>query len=571
MLQSTLVVFGATTKSGFTGKSYTHNSRFNSYEILDGIDVSEWQENINWSKVKADGVDFAIIRAGYGKYASQIDDYFEQNYKNAKAVGMPIGTYWYSYADSIENVKKEAELCIKTLKGKRFDLPVYFDLEEQSQLKKGSAFCTQAVQTFCEAIADAGYTPGLYMSRSPLTEYISPEVRNRYELWVAEYGSSTCKYDGDYGMWQYSSSGKVSGISGSVDVNFRYVSKYTSLANQVYTGKALEPLPQVKNSEQQVLKKDEDYVLTYKNNKAIGTATVTAAGIGDYAGQSWYFKFKIVPAKVTGLTLESRTKTSLTYVWNKVSGASAYRVSVYDETAKKQISKTTSGTKLTLSGLTDTHYYRVKVAAYKNSSTYQGAYSKENAKHTLPGKVTGAAVKSSNTTAVRLKWNKKPGADGYYIYQYSPSKKTSKKIATVKGAGTTTYKAANKQPGTYCYYYVAAYTVDSKTKVGAKSAKITASTRPLATTISSVKSPSSKKLKVRWKKVKCTGYAIQYSTKKDFSSDVKTVYAGGSKTGITIQTKKSGRKYYVRIRPYKKPNDKRLYGTFSQTKSVKVK
>lgn len=571
LLQSTLIVYGATTKSGFTGNSYTHNSQFDNCEILDGIDVSEWQKNINWSKVKADGVDFAIIRAGYGKNASQVDDYFEQNYKNAKAVGMPIGTYWYSYADSIENVKKEAALCIQTLKGKSFELPVYFDLEESTQFKKGEDFCTQAVQTFCDAIAAAGYTPGLYMSRSPMMTYISPEVRNKYEMWVAEYGSSTCKYVGDYGMWQYASNGKVNGISGSVDVNFRYVSPYTTLPDQTYTGKEITPMPEIKNSNNEILQPDVDYTLTYKNNKNIGSATVTAIGINAYEGTNWHFKFKIVPAKVTGLTLESRTKTSLTYTWKKVAGASAYRVSLYDSTSNKQITKTTSGTKITISNLTDTHNYRAKVAAYKNTVDNMGPYSNENTKHTLPGQVTGLAVKSSTTNAITLQWKKKAGASGYYIYQYNPSKKKTTKIATVKGSGTTTYKVTKKAAGTYYYYYVAAYTVDSKTKIGAKSKKLTASTKPKTTSLSSVKSTSSKKMTVKWKKVSCTGYAIQYSTKKNFSSDVKTVYVGGSKTSVTIKTSKSKKTYYVRVRPYKLPNNKRLYGSFSKVKSVKVK
>lgn len=566
--QSTALVFAASTVSKYTGKTYSHNSQFDSYVIQNGVDVSEWQANVDWTKVKGDGIDFAVIRAGYGKDPGQTDKYFEQNYKNAKAVGMPIGTYWYSYATTIENVKKEAARCIETLKGKSFELPVYFDLEESSQFNKGVEFCSQAVETFCEAIRAAGYTPGLYMSRYALMNYIKPEVRNKYELWVAEYGTSSCKYTGEYAMWQYADTGKVNGINGNADVNFRYTKDYTRLADQAYTGKAITPQPQIKVGSK-VLVNNTDYQLFYENNTAVGEAVITAKGIGDYLGYSWYFKFNIVPAKVTGLTLESRTKTSLTYVWNKAGGAKQYKVYVLNDTTGKSFTKTVSDTKVTLSGLTDTNYYKVKVCAVNGS--YVGAYSSINAKHTLPGQVTGLTTYSYGTTSLILKWNRKAGATGYYIYQYYPSSKTTKQIATVKGDKTTTYKITNKASGTYYYYYVAAYTVDSKTKVGAKSSKLTTSTRPKATKLTSATSPSYKRLTVKWNKVTCTGYAVQYSTKKDFSSDVKTIYVGGSKSSVTIKTNKSNRTYYVRVRPYKYPNNTRLYGSYSSAKSVKVK
>lgn len=569
--QSSALVFAASAVSKYTGKTYTHNSQFDSYVIQNGVDVSEWQTNVDWTKVKGDGIDFAVIRAGYGKDPGQTDKYFEQNYKNAKAVGMPIGTYWYSYATTIENVKKEAARCIETLNGKSFELPVYFDLEENSQFSKGVEFCSQAVETFCEAIREAGYTPGLYMSRYALMNYITPEVRNKYELWVAEYGSSTCKYTGEYAMWQYADTGKVNGINGNADVNFRYVNaakEYVKLADQAYTGKAVTPKPEIKDGSK-VLENNTDYQLFYENNTSVGQAVITAKGIGDYLGRTWYFKFNIVPAKVTGLTLESRTKTSLTYVWNKAGGAKQYKVYVLNDTKGTSFTKTVSDTKVTLSGLTDTNYYKVKVCAVNGS--YVGAYSSVNAKHTLPGQVTGLTTSSYGTTSLILKWNRKAGATGYYIYQYYPSSKTTKQIATVKGDKTTTYKITNKASGTYYYYYVAAYTVDSKTKVGAKSSKLTTSTRPKATKLTYAASPSYKRLTVKWNKVTCTGYAVQYSTKKDFSSDVKTIYVGGSKSSVTIKTNKSNRTYYVRVRPYKYPNNTRLYGSYSSAKSVKVK
>lgn len=189
---------------------------------IKGIDVSKHQGNVNFEKVKASGIDFVIIRAGYGKDISQKDKYFEQNYKSAKAAGLKVGAYWYSYADTVDEVKQEAKVCIQAIKGKTFEYPIYFDLEESSQFAKGKSFCDSLVKTFCNTLEEAGYWAGLYISRSPLQTHISSSVAKRYALWIAEYNDK-CNYSGDYGMWQYSSKGKVSGISGNVDMDYCYV------------------------------------------------------------------------------------------------------------------------------------------------------------------------------------------------------------------------------------------------------------------------------------------------------------------------------------------------------------
>lgn len=189
-----------------------------------GIDVSHYQRNINWIKVKGN-VDFAILRAGYGdaiSYPNQIDSTFETNYKGCKNNNIPCGVYWYSYAKSVAEARQEAKACLSVIKGKTFEYPIYFDLEEKTQFAKGKAFCESIVKAFCNTLEEAGYYAGLYMSRSPLQQYISTSTASRYALWVAEYNSQ-CNYSGSYGMWQYTSSGKVNGISGNVDCNYCYV------------------------------------------------------------------------------------------------------------------------------------------------------------------------------------------------------------------------------------------------------------------------------------------------------------------------------------------------------------
>ena len=204
---------------------------------IKGIDVSEHQGNIDWAKVKGN-VSFAILRAGYGDaitYPNQIDRTFEKNYKGCKNNNIPCGVYWYSYAQSVEAAKQEAKACLKVIKGKKFECPIYFDLEERSQFNKGKAFCDSIVKAFCGEIEKAGYYAGLYMSRSPLQNYISSDVAKRYTLWIAEYNSK-CNYNGKHDMWQYSSTGKIDGISGNVDVDYCYTDFPTKIKSANLNG-----------------------------------------------------------------------------------------------------------------------------------------------------------------------------------------------------------------------------------------------------------------------------------------------------------------------------------------------
>ncbi|MBR4318472.1 MAG: hypothetical protein IKP69_00285, partial [Oscillospiraceae bacterium] len=189
---------------------------------MKGIDVSVHNGSINWNQVKNGGVQFAILRAGYGREISQKDQRFEEYYANAKAVGMPVGCYWYSYATGVEEAKLEAQVCLSVIKGKQLEYPVYFDLEEQKAFNTGKANCSAMVRVFCGELEKAGYFAGLYMSRSPFNSYMEDDIKTKYALWLAEYGSQL-NYNGSVGMWQKSSTGRVSGINGDVDINEGYI------------------------------------------------------------------------------------------------------------------------------------------------------------------------------------------------------------------------------------------------------------------------------------------------------------------------------------------------------------
>ena len=187
-----------------------------------GIDISKHNGAVNWVQVKADGVQFAILRAGYGKEASQKDTQFEANYAGCKSNGVPVGAYWYSYAATPAEAMQEAAVCLSILKGKTFEYPVYFDIEEPSVLAKGKAACTAIAKAFLEAVEQAGYFVGIYSSKVHLENCITEELRARYAVWVAHYGVDKTTYHGQYGIWQKSSTGKVSGIRGNVDMNECY-------------------------------------------------------------------------------------------------------------------------------------------------------------------------------------------------------------------------------------------------------------------------------------------------------------------------------------------------------------
>ena len=187
-----------------------------------GIDVSVHNGIIDWQRVKNAGVEFAILRAGYGRFPEQKDENFEMNYAGAIAAGIPLGVYWYSYATTVEEAIQEAELCISIIKGKQFEYPVFFDQEDETVLYTGKANCSAMIRAFCSTLEKAGYFAGLYTSRSCLDTYVEDDIKARYAVWAAEWGSRL-NYSGPVGMWQCSSEGLVDGIAGNVDLDVCYV------------------------------------------------------------------------------------------------------------------------------------------------------------------------------------------------------------------------------------------------------------------------------------------------------------------------------------------------------------
>ncbi len=211
---------------------------------IKGIDVSIHNGIIDWQKVKESGIDFAIIRAGFGRFVDQKDENFERNYDEAKAAGIPIGAYWYSYATTVEEAIEEAEVFVSILSGKQFEYPLFFDQEEQAAFETGKENCSKMIRAFCDVLEANGYWAGLYTSRSYLETYIEDDIKTRYALWIAEWGSRL-NYTGPTAIWQYSEKGYVDGISGNVDLDICYRDFPTIIKEKGFNGfgKASAPAP----------------------------------------------------------------------------------------------------------------------------------------------------------------------------------------------------------------------------------------------------------------------------------------------------------------------------------------
>ena len=191
--------------------------------ICKGIDVSYHNGTIDWKRVKQSEVEYAIIRCGYGTNDKNQDDKkWEENVKGCIDNNIPYGVYLYSYADTVEKASSEADHAIRLLQGKKLKYPVYYDLEEDKLRDKISKqTIADIAQTFCDKLSAKGYTVGIYANKDWFTNYLTDSRFNNWTKWVAQY-NTVCNYKGKYDMWQCSSTGRVPGISGNVDLNYSY-------------------------------------------------------------------------------------------------------------------------------------------------------------------------------------------------------------------------------------------------------------------------------------------------------------------------------------------------------------
>ena len=484
---STLSRYGATLSvSPFTGKSYTHQDKFDGRPISHGIDVSQWQKTIDWQKVKAAGIDYAFIRVGYRGYGDAgtlsegtKDINFDTNMQNAIAAGVNVGVYIFSQAITTTEAIEEANYILQHIGSYGITLPLVMDYEYASDDAKGGRIkkanlskeaATEVCMAFCNQIAGAGYTPMVYANASMLNDQLNPQVFTDagYRIWLANYTTNT-SYAGIFDFWQYASDGKVDGISGNVDMNFYYAQEgdnfipnitatpirntiISPIPDQTYTGGLITPPVTVTTYEGIPLTQNVDYTVEYTNNINPGIAMVTITGIGQYGG-STQVTFNILPNTIPAVKAKKRASNYITLKWAKDSDMTGYQIyranSLYGTYKKiKQISKSSTVTYKD-TGLEAGRCYYYKIRSYKKAdgTTTYSEYSPAAALQTTIGYSRKAVAKSG-----AIIYNME-STDGEVIA--APAKNTSMPISysTKDDNGSTWYYVTYNAEGiTYTGY-----------------------------------------------------------------------------------------------------------------------
>lgn len=395
------------TQSPYTGKTYTHQDQFTDRTIVNGIDVSEYQKTIDWQKVKAAGIDFAFIRVGgrgWGKPGTLYrDSTYDTNMQNAALAGVNTGIYIFSQAITEAEAIEEAQYILNNIGTYTVTMPLILDFEFASgssdggrlkNAKLSKAAATKVCLAFCETIAAAGYTPMVYANPDMLNNHLNPaDISASYPIWLANYTTNT-SYNGTFSFWQYSSEGKVNGISGNVDMNFYYSriednflphtdsissAAIAAIPDQPYTGKNITPALTVTHNGA-ALTAGTDYIVSYSSNKNIGTATAKITGKNHYKDTKTV-TFKIVPKKMAAVKAKKRATSYITLSWSKDTNATGYQIyrsASSDGSYKKikSISKNAT-TSFKNTGLTSGQRYYYKIRSYKKTGgkTYYSEFS----------------------------------------------------------------------------------------------------------------------------------------------------------------------------------------------------
>lgn len=587
--------YGIMTMSALWGAdSLTHQNRFSGISKVYGIDVSYYQGNIDWKKVKNSGVEFVIIRVGYRGYGSAgtlvEDPKFKTYLDGAAKAGLKVGVYFYTQAITTAEAQEEAKFVLDRIKGYSLQMPVYYDIEsvdydtgrlDSAGLSKAqkTALCT----AFCDTIIKSGYSAGVYANYTWLNYYIDGAgLGKKYPIWLAHYTSNT-NYDQRMDMWQYSGSGTVSGISAYTDVNVwysgklpLYVSDLISVANtstsnsfawngapdatgyEVYQGTS----PSDPNK-----KKIGDTKNTYftNSNKSTGTmykymvrAYSDASGKRVYGDYSDVFTTCTLPANISKISASARG-TSVTISWDKVSKATDYIVEHYVNGAWKQVG-TTSSLSYKVNGITQNGVNKFRVKARRNYSGvyYNGGYTYVNAEVTdIPSTVTGIRSTSNTSTSNTITWNASTKAEGYEIYQWIGTTDSYKLIGTTT---STKFTNSKKSSGTMYRYKVRAFNnVDGQRIEGAYSSEFTTCTLP-ANVSFSLCSTDVDSITLNWNKVsKATGYQVEMYTNGTWKT--LSTLSGTSYTASDLSQKTA---YRFRVRAIRNYNYINYYGDYTE-------
>ena len=596
MLVTPITASAFTGSSNFMDKTYTHQDRFVSSGIQQGIDVSYHNGTLDWSTIKAAGVDFAILRAAYRGYGTEgtlvRDAKFAEYMQGAMSQGIPVGAYIYSQAITTAEAVQEDNYILNIGRGYSLDLPIVFDYEfagvktgrldsAWSSGKLNKSKMTDIALAFCDTIKNAGYDAMVYANKTFLSKNLDHEVIENagYEIWLAHYTTNT-NYTGDYKIWQYTSSGRIPGIEGKrFDCNFMYSGtismslKISNIPNQIYQGYDVSPSVTVTNGGT-VLTEGTDYTVSYQNNSGIGTATVNVFGAGIYDGYINLTKtFNIVPDTVQNMQISKAGTNTVDLSWSPVSGADGYTVQIFKNGKWVSVGNFV-GTSAQISGLLPGSVNYVHIAAYasSNGKTYIGNYNTAVKIETTVGAINPRVSAYANNF-VTLTWDKQTAANGYEVFKYDASSKKYVLYKNITNPNTNTCKVTGLASNRKYNFKVRAYQIDDSEKTyapfGAVVSQYTSIAKPK---LNSAKSTSKKKIKASWSKVGgASGYQVMWSTYKNFSKNYKTKYVKAKYSSKTVTTAQSKKTYYVRVRAYKTISGKKVYSQWSSTKKVKTK
>ena len=589
-----------TSTSPYTNKTYTHSSAFDGYDRHDGIDVSAHNgDQINWQSVKADGIEYAVIRAGFTGYTKSrhsinADTQAVTNIKNAQAAGLPVGVYWFSQALNESEARAEAQKTLEIISGYDLQLPVFFDYEfygvDEGRLdsawKEGTITKSQMTanaRAFCEVIESAGYETGIYANKSFLTSQLdAASLANDYSIWLAHFTTQT-DYTGDYYMWQYTEEGKVDGISGNVDCDFMYLPNGTEIGGDrkvtgfnVYgrgdggTDLYLE-WNKVGGAD-----KYEVYIVSANSETLKGTVTENRFTFTDlspaweydvrvkaYSGderiaQNHTYRVCAAPSPVQNLSV-SLNGNAITASWDVQASHGYYIQWSTDPTFAKNVNGsfiTGSGsTKYTINADNAQDYY-VRVRAWKWYEGYR-LYSDFSApvKPVVPlSAPTGFNVygRGDGGTDLYLDWNDVAGADGYRVYI------NNGKQDLLQGETTQSrYTFTELVPAWEYDVKVVAYNDVSTSEA---MFRICAAPSPVNGLQAEADEDS---ITASWDVQASHGYYIQWSTDPNFVQNVNGAFITGSgSTKYTINVD-NAQDYYVRVRAWKWYEGYRLYSDFS--------
>lgn len=409
-------------KAIFSKDNPNHASKFEGYDIKYGIDVSKFQGNIDWAKVKASGVDFAIIRVGcrgYGDGSIFIDSKFYQNITGAKAAGIDVGVYFFTQAINVNEAIQEANFVLDKIQGYNLELPVYIDQEavnSQARLdraKLSRQAKTDIVNAFCDTINKKNYEAGVYASKSWLEdEMYANQIRHR--VWVAQWSKNNT-YGGYYDVWQWGDNGRVNGISGNVDVNVYYSdANYNPVPDDMgnisysYDEKnhhsvTLEWDRPKKAAGYEVYKIDnttKEEIKVGQTNKTSYTLNLDeyqpssyyVKAVNEYGGQTYYSKnspvLEINDYYISDLKAEFGSQINLE--WSAVKNAGGYKISLIDENREEKfLWSDKNSLVIDTADLNPELEYTVKVAPYFSDRSDRGVYSSK-----VTGKIAQAGVEN---------------------------------------------------------------------------------------------------------------------------------------------------------------------------------